>query len=153
MKLSDKRFWSRRTLVTVLIIALLIAFLTFFKNTADIERVENEIIEMIDDFQKRNNRLPMGLNELGNPFTDRSESPLFSPLSDSVSFSTDMILLPDFILNKFHQFWTGIFRETQFAESYMAFFYTVIIAPNGILHGIVQNFKNTIQFILSAWHC
>lgn len=79
MKLSDKRFWSRRTLVTVLIIALLIAFLTFFKrcmiaDTADIERAGNEIIGMIDDFQKRNNRLPVGLNELGNPFTDRSET-------------------------------------------------------------------------------
>lgn len=43
-------------------------------DTADIERAGNEIIGMIDDFQKRNNRLPMGINELGNSFTDKNET-------------------------------------------------------------------------------
>ncbi len=68
MKLTDKRFWNWRTLIVVLIISLLIAIVVFFKrcmttDTADIERVGNEIIVMIDDFQKMNNRLPIGLNE------------------------------------------------------------------------------------------
>ena len=72
MKLTDKRFWNWRTLIVVLIISLLIAIVVFFKrcmttNTADIERVGNEIIVMIDDFQKMNNRLPIGLNEIGTP--------------------------------------------------------------------------------------
>lgn len=79
MKQTAKRFWNWHTLIVVLIISLLIAIVVFFKrcmttDTADIERVGNEIIVMIDDFQKRNNRLPVGLNELGSPFTDRSET-------------------------------------------------------------------------------
>ena len=79
MKQTAKRFWNWHTLIVVLIISLLIAIVVFFKrcmttDTADIERVGNEIIGMIDDFQKRNNRLPVGLNELGSPFTDRSET-------------------------------------------------------------------------------
>ena len=60
MNLTGKRFWNWHTLIVVLIISLLIAIAVFFKrcmitNTADIERVGNEIIEMIDDFQKMNN--------------------------------------------------------------------------------------------------
>lgn len=43
-------------------------------NTADIERVGNEIIVMIDDFQKMNNRLPIGLNEVGTPFEGINET-------------------------------------------------------------------------------
>ena len=79
MKPTDKRFWNWCTLITALIIALLIVFLTFFKrcitaDIADIERVGNEIIGMIDDFHLRNNRLPVGLNELGSQFTDGSET-------------------------------------------------------------------------------
>lgn len=57
MRLTDKRFWNWHTLIVVLIISLLIAIVVFFKrcmttNTADIERTGNEIIVMIDDFQK-----------------------------------------------------------------------------------------------------
>ncbi len=57
MKLTDKRFWNWRILIVVLIISLLIAIVVFFKrcmttDIADIERVGNEIIVMIDDFQK-----------------------------------------------------------------------------------------------------
>ena len=79
MKLTDKLFWNWHTLIVVLIISLLIAIVVFFKrcmttNTADVERVGNEIIVMIDDFQKMNNRLPIGLNEIGSPFTDRNET-------------------------------------------------------------------------------
>ena len=79
MKLSDKRFWNWRTLIVVLIISLLIAIAVFFKrcmttDTADIERVGNEIIVMIDDFQKMNNRLPVGLNEIGAPFEEINET-------------------------------------------------------------------------------
>lgn len=79
MKQTNKRFWNWHTLIVALIIALLFASVVLFKrcmttDTADIERVGNEIIGMIDDFQKRNNRLPVGLNELGRPFTDMSET-------------------------------------------------------------------------------
>ena len=79
MKLTDKRFWNWRTLIVVLIISLLIAIVVFFKrcmttDTADIERVGNEIIVMIDDFQKMNNRLPIGLNEIGTPFVGINET-------------------------------------------------------------------------------
>lgn len=79
MKLTDKRFWNLRTLIVVLIISLLIAIVVSYKrcmttNTADIERTGNEIIGMIDDFQCVNNRLPVDLNELGRPFTDRNET-------------------------------------------------------------------------------
>ena len=79
MNLTDKRFWSSTILIVALIIALLVASIVLFKrcmtdDIADIERVGNEIIGMIDDFQKRNNRLPVGLNELGSPFTDMSET-------------------------------------------------------------------------------
>lgn len=79
MKLTDKRFWNWHILIVAVIIALLIAIVVFFKrcmttDTADIERVGNEIIGMIDDFHLRNNRLPVGLNELWSPFTDRSET-------------------------------------------------------------------------------
>ena len=79
MRLTAKRFWSWRTLIVVLIISLLPAILVFFKrcmttNTADIERVGNEIIVMIDDFQKMNNRLPIGLNEIGTPFVGINET-------------------------------------------------------------------------------
>lgn len=76
MKLTDKRFWNWRTLIVVLIISLLIAIVVFFKrcmttDTADIERVG---IVMIDDFQKMNNRLPIGLNEIGTPFEEINET-------------------------------------------------------------------------------
>lgn len=79
MNLTDKRFWNWRTLIVMLIISLLIAIVVFFKrcmitDTADIERVGNEIIGMIDDFQKRNNRLPIGLNEIGTPFEEINET-------------------------------------------------------------------------------
>ena len=79
MNLTDIRFWNWRTLIVVLIISLLIAIVVFFKrcmttDTADIERVGNEIIGMIDGFQCVNNRLPVDLNELGSPFTDRNET-------------------------------------------------------------------------------
>ena len=79
MKLTDKRFWNWHTLIVVLIISLLIAIVVFFKkcmttDTADIERVGNEIIVMIDDFQKMNNRLPIGLNEIGTPFEEINET-------------------------------------------------------------------------------
>lgn len=79
MRLTDKRFWNWRTLIVMLIISLLIAIVVFFKrcmitDTADIERVGNEIIGMIDDFQKRNNRLPIGLNEIGTPFVGINET-------------------------------------------------------------------------------
>lgn len=79
MRLTDKRFWNWHTLIVVLIILLLTAIVVFFKrcmitNTADIERVGNEIIVMIDGFQCVNNRLPVDLNELGSPFTDRNET-------------------------------------------------------------------------------
>ena len=79
MKLTDKRFWNWRTLIVVLIISLLIAIVVFFKrcmitDTADIERVGNEIIVMIDDFQKMNNRLPIELNEIGTPFVGINET-------------------------------------------------------------------------------
>lgn len=79
MRLTDKRFWNWRTLIVMLIISLLIAIVVFFKrcmitDTADIERVGNEIIGMIDDFQKRNNRLPIGLNEIGSPFEEINET-------------------------------------------------------------------------------
>lgn len=78
MKLTDKRFWNRRTFIVALIIVL-IAILAIFKrcmttNTADIEQVGNEVIGMIDDFQKKNRRLPVGLNELGTPFTEVNET-------------------------------------------------------------------------------
>lgn len=43
-------------------------------DTADIERVGNEIIVMIDGFQKMNNRLPIGLNEVGTPFKEINET-------------------------------------------------------------------------------
>lgn len=79
MKLTDKRFWNWHILIVALIIALLIAIVVFFKrcmttDTADIERVGNEIIVMIDDFQKMNNRLPIGLNEIGTPFVGINET-------------------------------------------------------------------------------
>lgn len=79
MNLTDKRFWNWRTLIVVLIISLLIAIVVFFKrcmttNTADIERVGNVIIVMIDDFQKMNNRLLIGLNEIGTPFVGINET-------------------------------------------------------------------------------
>lgn len=79
MKLTDKRFWNWRTLIVVLIISLLIAIVVFFKrcmttNTADIERVGNEIIELIDDFQCVNNRLSVDLNEIGTPFEEINET-------------------------------------------------------------------------------
>lgn len=79
MKLNDKRFWNWRTLIVVLIISLLIAIVVFFKrcmttDTADIERAGNEIIVMIDDFQKMNNRQPIGLNEIGTPFDEINET-------------------------------------------------------------------------------
>ena len=79
MKPTDKRFWNWHILIVVLIISLLIAIVVFFKrcmttNTADIERVGNEIIVMIDDFQKMNNRLPIGLNEIGTPFVGINET-------------------------------------------------------------------------------
>ncbi len=79
MKQTDKRFWNWHTLIVVLINLLLTAIVVFFKrcmitNTADIERVGNEIIVMIDDFQKMNNRLPIGLNEIGTPFVGINET-------------------------------------------------------------------------------
>ena len=79
MKPTAKRFWNWHTLIVVLIISLLIAIVVFFKrcitaDTADIERVGNEIIVMIDDFQKMNNRLPIGLNEVGTPFKEINET-------------------------------------------------------------------------------
>lgn len=79
MKQTDKRFWNWHTLIVVLIISLLTAIVVFFKrcmttDTADIERVGNEIIVMIDDFQKMNNRLPIGLNEIGTPFVGINET-------------------------------------------------------------------------------
>ena len=76
MKPTEKRFWNWRTLIVVLIISLLIAFFKrcMTTNTADIERVGNEIIVMIDDFQKMNNRLPIGLNEIGTPFEGINET-------------------------------------------------------------------------------
>lgn len=79
MKPTDKRFWNWHTLIVGLIISLLIAIVVFFKrcmttDTADIERVGNEIIGMIDDFQKINNRLPIGLNEIGTPFEEINET-------------------------------------------------------------------------------
>lgn len=79
MKRRDRGFWSWSALIVVLIVAILFASSAFFKrcmttDTADIESAGNEIIGMIDDFQKRNSRLPVGLNELGNPFTDRNET-------------------------------------------------------------------------------
>lgn len=79
MKQTDKRFWNWRTLIVVLIISLLIAIVVFFKrcmttNTANIERVGNEIIVMIDGFQCVNNRLPVDLNELGTPFVGINET-------------------------------------------------------------------------------
>lgn len=79
MKQTNKLFWNWRTLIVVLIISLLIAIVVFFKmcmttDTADIERTGNEIIGMIDGFQCVNNRLPVDLNELGSPFTDRNET-------------------------------------------------------------------------------
>ena len=79
MRLTDKRFWNWHTLIVVLIISLLPAIVVFFKrcmitNTADIERVGNEIIVMINDFQKMNNRLPIGLNEIGTPFVGINET-------------------------------------------------------------------------------
>lgn len=59
MKLLDKIFGNRRTLNVVLIITLLIAMMAFFKrcmtnDIADIERVGNEFIGMVDDFTKSN---------------------------------------------------------------------------------------------------
>ena len=76
MKPTEKRFWNWRTLIVVLIISLLIAFFKrcMTTNTADIERVGNEIIVMIYDFQKMNNRLPIGLNEIGTPFEGINET-------------------------------------------------------------------------------
>ena len=79
MKLTDKRFWNWRTLIVVLIISLLIAIVVFFKrcmttHTAHKERVGNENIVKIDDFQKMNNRLPIGLNEIGTPFEEINET-------------------------------------------------------------------------------
>ena len=79
MKLTDKRFWNWRILVVLLSIALLILIVAFFKRclrteTADIERVGNEIIVMINDYQKRYDRLPVNLNELGKSFTNNSET-------------------------------------------------------------------------------
>lgn len=79
MKQTDKRFWNWRTLIVVLIISLLIAIVVFFKrcmttDTANIERVGNEIIVMIDGFQCVNNRLPVDLNELGTPFVGINET-------------------------------------------------------------------------------
>lgn len=87
MKQTDKRFWNWRTLIVVLIISLLIAIVVFFKrymttDTADIERVGNEIIGMIDDFQKMNNRLPIGLNEIGTP-----SRKLMRPMNTRAMFS------------------------------------------------------------------
>lgn len=79
MKQTAKRFWNWHTLIVVLIISLLIAIVVFFKrcmttNTADIERMGNEIIVMIDGFQCVNNRLPVDLNELGTPFVGINET-------------------------------------------------------------------------------
>ena len=79
MKQTAKRFWNWRTLIAAMIISLLIAIVVFFKrcmttDTADIERVGNEIIVMIDGFQKMNNRLPIGLNEVGTPFKEINET-------------------------------------------------------------------------------
>jgi len=79
MKQTDKRFWDWRTLIVVLIISLLIAIVVFFKrcmttNTANIERVGNEIIGMVDNFKDKNGRLPIGLNEIGTPFKEINET-------------------------------------------------------------------------------
>lgn len=79
MKQTAKRFWNWSTLIVVLILAILIASVMLFRrflttDTADIERAGNEIIVMIDGFQCVNNRLPVDLNELGSPFTDRNET-------------------------------------------------------------------------------
>lgn len=76
-QLQNKRFWNRRSLIVVLIIIL--AIVMPFKrcmttDTADIERVGNEIIGMIDDFNQRKGRLPEGLNELGRPFIGVNET-------------------------------------------------------------------------------
>lgn len=79
MKLTDKRFWIWRILIVLLITALLIAIVVLFKrtfitDTTDIERVGNEVVSRIDDFQNRNGRLPAGLNELGTPFKGDGET-------------------------------------------------------------------------------
>ena len=75
MKQTGKRFLIWRILIVLLIIVFLIAIVVLFKSafatdTADIERVGNEVISRIDDFQNRNGRLPVGLNELGTLFKD-----------------------------------------------------------------------------------
>ena len=73
MKLTDKRFWSWRVSITLLIISFLIAIVVLFKrafttDAADIERVGKEVVSLIDDFQSRTGRLPAGLTKLGVPF-------------------------------------------------------------------------------------
>lgn len=79
MKLTDKRFLIWRILIVLLIIVFLIAIVVLFKSafatdTAGIERVGNEVVSLIDDFQNRNGRLPVGLNELGTLFKGDGET-------------------------------------------------------------------------------
>jgi hypothetical protein len=79
MKLTDKRFWNWRTYTVLLIVAVLIAIVisckkTMFVKTAEIERVGNEIIVKIEDFQDKYGRIPVSLNELGAPFEDNNET-------------------------------------------------------------------------------
>lgn len=79
MKQADRRFGNRRVLIVLLITAFLIAIVVLFKkifatDTADIERVGNEVVSRIDDFQNKNGRLPAGLNELGTLFKGNGET-------------------------------------------------------------------------------
>ncbi|WP_279161438.1 hypothetical protein [Muribaculum intestinale] len=79
MKLTDKRFWNWRTYMVLLIVAVLIAIVisckrTMVVKTAEIERVGNEIIVKIEDFQDKYGRIPVSLNELGAPFEDNNET-------------------------------------------------------------------------------
>lgn len=79
MKLTDKRFWNWRTYMVLLIVAVLIAIVisckrTMVVKTAEIERVGNEIIVKIEDFQNKYGKLPVNLHELGAPFEDNKET-------------------------------------------------------------------------------
>ncbi len=63
MKLTDKRFWNSHTYMVLLIVAVLIAIIisckrTMVVKTAEIERVGNEIIVKIEDFQNKYGKLP-----------------------------------------------------------------------------------------------
>lgn len=76
---TDRLFGYRRAFIWLLIIATLIAIVVLFKRSiaidaTDIEHVGNEVIGLIDDFQNRNGRLPVGLNELGTPFEEDNET-------------------------------------------------------------------------------